>query len=180
MPLAAHSAAHALVKASHAAGGIHMKNKMYPTSFVLLSLFLVIGICGQWGPLNAAEGESLNVRVPAEAPKDLKDTTPAETLNSDEAQTPCPPAYIKLVSPRAARVGETISIQGWRFGNEEGTVIFPDGISAQVTLWRHQRIEVIVPEGAKTGNITITTACGSENKKGAGSYFKVIDSQTEK
>lgn len=157
-----------------------MKNKIYPGSIVLLSLFLVIGICGQWNPLNAAEGESLNVRVPAEASKDLKDTTPAETLNSEEAQSPCPPAYIKLVSPRAARVGATISIQGWRFGNEEGTVVFPDGISAHVTLWRHQRIEVIVPEGAKTGNITITTACGSENKKGAGSYFKVIDSQTEK
>ncbi len=135
---------------------------------------------GPTGLVGAAEGESLPVRVPAEPPQELKDATSAELLNADEAQGTCPPAYIKLVSPRAARVGETISIQGWRFGNQEGTVVFPDGITAQVTLWRHQRIEVIVPEGAKTGNITITTACGSENKKGAGSYFKVIENQAEK
>jgi hypothetical protein len=102
-------------------------------------------------------------------------------LNSDaDAKGPCPPAYIKLVSPRSAKVGDTISIQGWRFGDDEGSVVFPNGVNADVTTWRSQRIDVVVPEGAKTGNITVTTDCGSDNKKGAGSYFKVMEKQPQK
>jgi len=126
--------------------------------------------------------ESLKANVPKESSKELKDTTPSESLNSDDAEAkgPCPPAYIKLVSPRSAKEGDTISIQGWRFGDDEGSVVFPNGVNADVTLWRQQRIEVTVPEGAQTGNITVTTACGSDNKKGAGSYFKVMEKQTQK
>jgi hypothetical protein len=123
--------------------------------------------------------ESLKATVPAESSQELKDTTPSESLNSDDKGS-CPPAYIKLVSPRSAKVGDTISIQGWRFGDDEGSVVFPNGVNADVTLWRQQRIEVTVPEGAQTGNIAITTACGSNNKPGAGSYFKVMEKQTEK
>jgi hypothetical protein len=76
-------------------------------------------------------------------------------------------------------VGDTISIQGWRFGDEEGRVVFPNGVNADISAWRRQRIDLVVPEGAKTGNITVTTDCGSDNKKGAGSYFKVMEKQTE-
>ena len=122
--------------------------------------------------------DSLKATVPAESSKELKDSTPSESLNSDD-NGPCPPAYIKLVSPRAAKVGDTISIQGWRFGDNEGSVAFSNGVDADVTLWRQQRIEITVPEGAQTGNITITTACGSNNKPGAGSYFKVMEKQKE-
>ena len=125
--------------------------------------------------------ESLKATVPAESSQELKDTTPSESLNSDaDAKGPCPPAYIKLVSPRSAKVGDTISIQGWRFGDDEGSVVFSNGVNADVTTWRSQRIEVTVPEGAQTGNISVTTACGSNNKPGAGSYFKVMEKQTEK
>jgi len=126
--------------------------------------------------------ESLKATVPAESSQELKDTTPSESLNSDDAEAkgPCPPSYIKLVSPRSAKVGDTISIQGWRFGDEEGSVVFPNGVNADISAWRSQRIDVVVPEGAKTGNITVTTDCGSDNKKGAGSYFKVMEKQTQK
>jgi hypothetical protein len=123
--------------------------------------------------------ESLKATVPAESSQELKDTTPSESMNSDD-KSPCPSAYIKLVSPRSAKAGDTISIQGWRFGDDEGSVVFPNGVTADVTQWRQQRIEVTVPDGAQTGNITITTACGSNNKPGAGSYFKVMEKQTEK
>lgn len=123
--------------------------------------------------------ESLKATVPAESSQELKDTTSSESLNSDD-KGPCPPAYIKLVSPRSAKVGDTISIQGWRFGDDEGSVVFPNGVNADVTLWRQQRIEVTVPEGAQTGNISVTTACGSDNKKGTGSYFKVMEKQPQK
>jgi hypothetical protein len=124
--------------------------------------------------------ESLKATVPAESSQELKDTTPSESLNSDaDAKGPCPPAYIKLVSPRSAKVGDTISIQGWRFGDDEGQVMFPGGVAADISSWRSQRIDVVVPEGAKTGNITITSDCGSNNKSGAGSYFKVMEKQPQ-
>jgi hypothetical protein len=157
---------------------IHMKPIPYATIVFLLLMFLVVG---QSPIVLALEGESLKANVPQESSKALKDATPSESLSDDDdAKGPCPPAYIKLVSPRAAKVGDTISIQGWRFGDDEGQVMFPSGIPADISSWRNQRIEVTVPEGAKTGNITVTTACGSNNKPGAGSYFKVMEKQTEK
>jgi hypothetical protein len=126
--------------------------------------------------------DSLKANVPQESSKALKDSTPSESssLAASEAKAPCPPAYIKLVSPRAAKVGDTISIQGWRFGDDEGQVMFPGEIPADISSWRNQRIDVIVPEGAKTGNITVIRDCGSNNKPGAGSYFKVMGKQTGK
>jgi len=177
-----------------------MKTIRYKTIAVLSLMLLIAGLYCQPPLVQALESESLNsnapaesskalkdstpsealkANVPQESSKELKDATPSESLNSDDKGS-CPPAYIKLVSPRAAKEGDTISIQGWRFGDDEGQVMFPDGISADISSWRNQRIEVTVPEGAKTGNITVTTACGSNNKQGAGSYFKVMEKQTEK
>lgn len=143
-----------------------MKTLFCTTITGLLLLFLGIAIPGQASRAFALEGRSLNSDAPPGAV-------------NDEDKSPCPPSYVKLVSPRAAAVGATISIQGWRFGDSAGTVTFPEGVPAKITLWRQQRIEVIVPEGAKTGNITVISACGSENKKGAGSYFKVMEKPKE-
>jgi hypothetical protein len=42
-------------------------------------------------------------------------------------------------------------------------------------LWRYQRIDVEVPEGVESGEVKIISACGSESKKGAGGYFKVME-----
>jgi hypothetical protein len=140
-----------------------MKTIFCVTITILFLLFLGSTISGQALHAFALEGSSMN------------SDRPPEDANDDDAKNPCPPSYIKLVSPRAAAVGATISIQGWRFGDSAGTVTFPEGVPAKITLWRQQRIEVIVPEGAQTGNITVISACGSENKKGAGSYFKVME-----
>ena len=100
---------------------------------------------------------------------------PAEALSDDDAKNPCPPSYIKLVSPRAAAVGATVSLQGWRFGKDAGQVVFPNGVPAKIISWRYQNIDVEVPDGAVSGNIAVISACGSENKKGAGSYFNVME-----
>ena len=100
---------------------------------------------------------------------------PSEALSDDDAKNPCPPSYIKLVSPRAAAVGATVSLQGWRFGKDAGQVIFSNGVSAKIISWRYQNIDVEVPDGAVSGNIAVISACGSENKKGAGSWFNVMD-----
>jgi len=156
-----------------------MKTIFCATITVLFLLFLGSTIPGQATRAVALESESLNSDVPKQSAKELKDDTPAESLNDDE-KSPCPSPYIKLVSPRAAAVGATVSLQGWRFGKDTGQVVFSNGVSANIISWRSQNIDVEVPGGATSGNITVTSACGSDNKKGAGSYFKVMEAPKAK
>lgn|GEM_PF-1230233 len=151
-----------------------MKTIFCATITVLFLLFPGSTILGQAPRVFALESESLNSDVPKQSAKELKDDMPSEALSDDDAKNPCPPSYIKLVSPRAAAVGGTVSLQGWRFGKDAGQVIFPNGISAKIISWRYQNIDVEVPAGAMSGNIRVISACGSENKKGAGSYFNVM------
>jgi hypothetical protein len=152
-----------------------MKTIFYATIACLFVLFLGSTISGQALRAFALEGSSMNSDVPKQSAKELKDDMPSEALSDDDAKNPCPPSYIKLVSPRAAAVGATVSLQGWRFGKDAGQVIFPNGVSAKIIFWRYQNIDVEVPDGAVSGNIAVISACGSENKKGAGSYFKVME-----
>ena len=140
-----------------------MKTILYATIACLFVLLQAIAIPAQALKAFAQESNSQNSDMPAEA------------LSDDDAKNPCPPSYIKLVSPRAAAVGATVSLQGWRFGKDAGQVIFPNGVSAKIIFWRYQNIDVEVPDGAVSGNIAVISACGSENKKGAGSYFKVME-----
>jgi hypothetical protein len=140
-----------------------MKTIFCATITVLFLLFLGSTISGQALRAFALEGSSMNSDKPPEA------------LSDDDAKNPCPPSYIKLVSPRAAAVGATVSLQGWRFGKDVGQVIFPNGVSAKIISWRYQNIDVEVPIGAVSGNITVISACGSENRKGAGSWFNVME-----
>ncbi len=156
-----------------------MKTILSKSTVILLMLFFAISIASQSRLASALEGESLNSDVPKESSKELKDTTPSESLNDDDAKSPCPPPYIKLVSPRAAVVGATISIQGWRFGKDEGQVVFPKGISANIISWRNQYVEVEVPAGAETGNVKLISACGTESKKGQGGYFTIMQKPKE-
>ena len=93
-----------------------MKTLFCATITGLLLLFLGIAVPGQASRAFALEGRSLN-----------SDAPPGPV--SDEDQGPCPPSYVKLVSPRAAAVGATVSLQGWRFGKDAGQVIFPNDVS---------------------------------------------------
>ena len=140
-----------------------MKTILYAAIACLFMLLQAIAIPAQALRAFAQESSSQNSAMPAEA------------LSDDDAKNPCPPSYVKLVSPRAAAVGATVSLQGWRFGKDAGQVIFPNGVSAKIISWRYQNIDVEVPGSAVSGNITVISACGSENKKGAGSYFNVME-----
>jgi len=140
-----------------------MKTIFYATIACLFVLLQAIAIPAQ------------ALRAFAQVSNSQNSDMPAEALSDDDAKNPCPPSYIKLVSPRAAAVGATVSLQGWRFGKDAGQVIFPNGVSAKIIFWRYQNIDVEVPDGAVSGNIAVISACGSENKKGAGSYFKVME-----
>ena len=138
-----------------------MKPTIYKLIVCLAVLVLITGLCGYSAVLPAQEEKE-------------------ETTEDSSGQTSCPSPYIKLVSPRAAAAGARITIEGARFGKDTGQVIFPGNLPAEVVSWRYQHIEVIVPDGAATGNITIISSCSSENKKGSGGYFKVLEKPKEK
>ena len=152
-----------------------MKTIFYATIACLFVLLQAIAIPAQALRAFALEGSSMNSDKPKQSAKELKDDMPSEALSDDDAKNPCPPSYIKLVSPRAAAVGATVSLQGWRFGKDAGQVVFSNGVPAKIISWRYQNIDVEVPDGAVSGNIAVISACGSENKKGAGSWFNVMD-----
>ena len=118
-----------------------MKTIFCATITVLFLLFLGSTIPGPAMRAFALEGSSMNSDKPKQSAKELKDNTPSESLNDDD-KGPCPPPYIKLVSPRAAAVGATVSLQGWRFGKDAGQVVFSNGVSANIISWRSQNIDV--------------------------------------
>jgi hypothetical protein len=95
------------------------------------------------------------------------------SLAQDKPETSaCPKPYIKLIKPKLAQPGQEIIIRGRRFGEDEasGDVIFPPGLSAaRIIYWRNNRIKVVVPPGAQTGEMVVKTKCATSN----GGFLKV-------
>jgi hypothetical protein len=83
---------------------------------------------------------------------------------------PCPKPYIKQVKPKATFVGKEIVIDGRRFGEDLGEIIFNEDIPAEIVSWRDRQIEVLVPEGAITGNVKVIKTCTS----GSGEFSRYI------
>jgi PKD repeat protein len=61
------------------------------------------------------------------------------------------------ITPKTLPVNGTLTITGSNFGDTQGTVsLFPDKEGSLVS-WSNNKIEVTVPYGSKTGNVSITT-----------------------
>ena len=88
----------------------------------------------------------------------------------------CPTPYIKVIKPRVTQVGQTVTIRGRRFGTQEGLVIFSGNVAETVTMWVNNRITVVVPPGATTGDVFVTRAC--KNRSNAG-YLKIGETEAE-
>ena len=74
---------------------------------------------------------------------------------------------ITSISPNRVRYNQVITIRGTAFGANRGTsrVIFQGGkepSSSQYVSWSDTRIQVRVPAGARTGNVQVITANGSD------------------
>jgi hypothetical protein len=95
----------------------------------------------------------------------------AMAFAQEEKAPPCKKPFINQIIPKAAAEGTQIKILGGGFGKEAGSVIFPPGIEATLSLWSYQRIILTVPNGTKTGFIQVLSACG---EKSNGMYFTVI------
>ena len=71
--------------------------------------------------------------------------------------TVIPGAKIEKVIPEAGDVGDEITLSGENFGNDASlvSVIFGNDVVAEVVSVTDTEIKVIVPEGGKTGAITV-------------------------
>ena len=101
--------------------------------------------------------------------------TPANQPGAVEST--CPTPYIKVIKPRVAQVGQTVTIRGRRFGTQEGQVSFSGSIPGTVTMWANNRISVVVPPGTETGSVFVTRSCNTRSNSG---YLKIKESEKEK
>jgi transglutaminase-like putative cysteine protease len=99
------------------------------------------------------------------------DTIPQRTVEETVFIGP----QIRSLEPSSGAVGSTITIAGSNFGTlrEDGMVLFPSGMDplgqeqleasssgAEYILWSDREIQVQVPDGAVSGNLTVRTAWG--------------------
>ena len=91
-------------------------------------------------------------------------------------ESTCPTPYIKVIKPRVAQVGQTVTIRGRRFGTQEGQVSFPGNIAGTVIMWSNNRIKVVVPPSAENGNVFVTRSCKTRSNSG---YLKIREPEKE-
>ncbi len=77
---------------------------------------------------------------------------------------------ITSLSPTSVRYGQVVTISGTGFGADRGTgrVVFYGGTepsSSQYVNWSDTRIQVRVPTGARTGDMQVITATGSDTAR---------------
>jgi hypothetical protein len=72
---------------------------------------------------------------------------------------------VDSVSPRAAAPGETVVIKGAHFGvpQESSHADFCGTYSSGYSKWARTELRCVVPEGARSGNLRVTTAVGPGN-----------------
>lgn len=72
---------------------------------------------------------------------------------------------IEQVSPAAAAAGSTVSLSGSNFGTGQGSshVAFAGTDAGAAVSWSGNKIQVRVPAGAQTGDVTVTTSTGRSN-----------------
>ncbi|MGA3114732.1 MAG: IPT/TIG domain-containing protein [Syntrophobacteraceae bacterium] len=76
-----------------------------------------------------------------------------------------PPPVVTGTAPKSAITGSQISINGFQFGESQGTnTIMIGGINcAQIVSWSDTQIQCIVPETASTGAVTVVTDTWTSN-----------------
>jgi photosystem II stability/assembly factor-like uncharacterized protein/subtilisin-like proprotein convertase family protein len=70
------------------------------------------------------------------------------------------PPGIATLAPAAGAVGVPVTITGSYFGGSLGTLTFAGDVPAPITAWTAASIRAVVPAGAQSGEMTLTTADG--------------------
>ena len=111
------------------------------------------------------------VRVPDKAPSgDVRVTTSNGTSETKHLEVGIQSPQITSISPSRVRYGQLITIRGTAFGASRGTsrVIFHGGKqpnASQYVSWSDTQIRIRVPTEARTGNVQIITAGGSDTAR---------------
>ncbi len=71
--------------------------------------------------------------------------------------------YIYRIEPARGPINTPISIYGAGFGGLGGKVFFNGNIEAPITSWSDELIVAVVPDGAKTGPVTVVIDSGTSN-----------------
>ncbi|MBC6426968.1 MAG: IPT/TIG domain-containing protein [Ekhidna sp.] len=114
---------------------------------------------GRPATVTQATATELKVTVPNEAATGkIRVTVNGEIGISDDDFAVIPPPAITAFAPQSGAVGTTVTITGTNFSTtvEENTVNFHNGIQAAVTNAITTALTVTVPNGAKTGAITVS------------------------
>ena len=90
----------------------------------------------------------------------------------------------QATSTNFGNVGDTVVIVGSNFGSATGTVYFAPGpptegqpqepIFATSSLWTATSIEAVIPEGARTGPVFVSSADGIESDFSQNAFFNVL------
>ena len=70
---------------------------------------------------------------------------------------------ITSLNPTSGSVGTSVTITGKNFGSTQGTVAFTTAVNATVTSWTDTSIVCTVPNGAATGNVTVSITNWASN-----------------
>ncbi|GAB3222423.1 hypothetical protein GCM10027346_00190 [Hymenobacter seoulensis] len=118
---------------------------------------------GVAAPVLSATSTSLTVRVPANAATaPIQLLTPEGATKSAGIFTFIPAPVLTSFSPSVGKPGSSVIITGrnFRAGGATDTVYF-QGTAATVLNASAERLEVLVPEGARSGPITVSGAGGT-------------------
>ena len=85
--------------------------------------------------------------------------------------------YIFSITPDSAHEGDTVRLFGDQLGSLQGTsrITFNPGIDAEIISWSNTVVDCIVPDGALSGPVSITTPEGQSNELGMNIFANFYD-----
>ena len=112
---------------------------------------------------------TIRFRIPRNMPPgNLTVRTSEGTSNSIRLNITSP--YLTNISPTSVETGDRLTLRGGNFGSRRGTgyVVFFSSVrpsGADYVSWSDRRIVVEVPDGARSGNVQVTTSNGTSGTK---------------
>ncbi len=127
--------------------------------FALRSSDNAVTLSGRRAEVVRATATALEVRVPADAPSGpwvVAVTNAGEDRSAQPFLVTRPPA-IESFAPASGAAGSTVTLRGANFGTRPGLVDVRLGEArAQVTRVTDTELDVVIPQGARTGRFRVT------------------------
>jgi hypothetical protein len=130
---------------------------------------------GVFAAATAWANTSITVTVPATATSGPVVVTVNGQASNSVPFTVIQPPSISSVSPASGVTGESVTITGSNFGENQGnSLIYFNGVTASATSWGPTTILALVPAGATTGPVTVRVGGLASNS----SPFTVLNEAT--